>query len=538
MKKHTFIIEQYKRIKRGLNKYVPLMILGYLTINILGLVLPLVMKRIYGDVISNESVSTLQVLILAALVASLLETILRKAKDSVARWAASVYEYKLSNIIIQSILSKTKADAGSHYIADLEKLNSVSGYCSYQANRLYQMIIDLPFVLLYLYVIYWLGGPLVWVPLIILIVYFLSMRMNATGYYTNRKEEIENSDNSLKVLTETLENIHTIKGAGLEAAHIRRYKDKLKASTTASYNSAKYENIGMLINANIGQIVLLSILLVGGYQMSNGTIDFGTITACAMLGSRATTPMMHILGSYNQRNEMKLIRNRIESILNKPSILDMSVQEFPEDIEGTIELIDMPMNAFIPRGSLTVISPREMVWYKKLLRQISGYEQIDHGKVLLDNLDISKWDVGGLKGKLEYVTLPAIILKGSVIDNITLYNESKAQNAYLAAELTGLDDLVSQMSEGYETQLDSTSSNQLTASFLQRLNLTRALVDRPRILILDCVEAGMDKETQRQYIWLLEMLKGNITMLIATDLEEICNMSTHELHDNCIVRRS
>ena len=118
--KRTHAVKKYKRLKRELYKYVPLMMMAYFAINILGLVLPLVMKRVYGDVVIEQSVSTLQLLLLSAFGASFLEAVLKKVKDTTARWAASVYEYRLSNLLVHSILHASDSNTSKNNISALE----------------------------------------------------------------------------------------------------------------------------------------------------------------------------------------------------------------------------------------------------------------------------------------------------------------------------------------------------------------------------------------------------------------------------------
>ena len=121
------------------------------------------------------------------------------------------------------------------------------------------------------------------------------------------------------------------------------------------------------------------------------------------------------------------------------------------------------------------------------------------------------------------------LFKGSVLQNITYFNPSKVSEAYEAATLTGLDEMVAQLVEGFETPLDSQSVNSLSSAFLQRLNITRVLLERPRILLIDCIDGSMDIETHRLFVWLLTKFKGKMTILIATENEAIKALSNGAL---------
>lgn len=535
--------KEYRRITRIPYKYIPTMILAYFSINVLGLVLPLIMKKIYGSVIISKSMITLQMLLSAALVALIFEVILKKAKDSSSKWIASVYEYQLSNYLVEKILNSYDLSHKRNYISDLEKFSSISSISSFYATALYQLFIDLPFAMAYLYLIYIFGRTLVLVPIGLALLYVIVVAVLTSFYKVSRKAEIEYTDAMLNRLTETLEKIHFVKATGLEASQIRGYKEILKKVTESNYSSNKFESIYVNFSSNYSQLLLFAILIVGGYLMQAGVMTFGEVTACAMLGSRSISPIIHVMGNFKQLNEIKLLKKRIEALVERPNQYGQDIPSFPEDIEGTIELLNLKysdiqtnedkyINCMISKGNFVCISPRDLLSYKRILRQVYGADMVVEGKILIDNLDISKWNMNTLKGKLEYITSPIQIVKGTVLENITFYDASKSQNAYIASSLTGLDELVQQMPEGYESPLDSYSINQLSTAFLQRLNLARAFVDRPRVLIIDRVDEGMDHDTMEHFIWLLKHLKDNTTLIVVSEHPEIHKLATHILTEN------
>lgn len=537
--------KDFIKLRNLVIKYVPIMVLVYLSINILGLVLPLTMKNIYGSVISSKSVISLRVLMFGTLVALFFEAILRKVKDSTNKWISSIYEYKLTNTMIEKIFNSYTKENSKNYISDLEVFNSVSNLSGYYSGKVYQLLIDLPFMMLYLFLIFIIGRSLVAIPTVLIVFYMITTFIMTGVYSASREKELEESESILRILTETLEKIHIIKGAGIEAHQIKFYKNRLTETTKLNFLCNRVESAISVFKGNYGQITLFSILLGGGVLMNRGLMTFGEVTACAMLGSRSISPIIHVMDNYHQNKEMKLTKNRIEKLLSREKFYEEEVQDFPEDIEGTIEIIKLSyadvqskakstISLTIPKGAFVTINPREFLSYGMILNKLYGKEKISEGKILIDNLDISKWNMSSLKGKMEFLQSNVNIVKGSVLDNIVFYDYTKAQNAYIAANLTGLDELVSQMPEGYETQLDSYYSNQLSAEFLQKLNLTRAFVDRPRILILDRLEESMDEETKKYYLWLLENLKGSMMLIVVTTNVEISMLKTHYIDKNGI----
>lgn len=523
----------YEKIKRGPLKYIPFMILISFAINLLSLALPLTMKQIYGHIIMDKSLGTLMILLAGCTIALMLEVLLRRIKDSSSKWIAAQYENRLSTFLIRKMLNtfeSEQGDQGMHNNAGI--LNAVSRIASYYSTSFYQLFIDLPFMCLFLYLIYFLGRELVFVPLVLSAVYVVIMVVNTMLYAKNRKMQLEADDRLMGHLVESLEKIHLIKAAGLEAFQITKFKKILQELTETDFRTNRYEMLPGIMNAYFSQLTLFSILIGGSYMMMNGGINFGEITACALLGGRAIGPVQSMMSLLLQYKDIRILKEKIETIAMEPDQYDKEVPLFPEDILGTIEIMnleyeDIQNNAMrtfscqITSGSLVIISPTEFLSYRRVINKLIGWKKITGGRILVDNLNITEWNMDSLKGKIAYLSDRVSIFKGSILDNITYFNAAQNADAYEAASITGFDALVTQMSDGFETPLDSQSINSLSSAFLQRLNLTRALLVRPRILILDRLDESMDYETFEIYLWLINKFKGRLTMIVATDRPEI-----------------
>lgn len=259
------IDQRYKRINKIPLKYIPMMVLASLSINLLSLALPLTMKQIYGKVVLEKSVETLNVLLLGCVVALILEALLRKTKEVSSKWIASKYEHTLSKYLIQKLLSANENSKPDNYSANLEKFNSISRVTGFYATSYYQLFVDLPFMLLFLYLIYYLGGILVAAPLVLSVIYISIMAINAQLYFSHREAQISASDQVMIQLTETLEKIHLIKAAGLEEFQISKFRKALNRSTETSFKTNRYQMLPEIMSSYLSQLTLFAILTGGGY---------------------------------------------------------------------------------------------------------------------------------------------------------------------------------------------------------------------------------------------------------------------------------
>jgi len=160
-----------------------------------------------------------------------------------------------------------------------------------------------------------------------------------------------------------------------------------------------------------------------------------------------------------------------------------------------------------------------------LLYLMMGILKPERGTVLIDGYNLSGWDFTDMKGRVEYIPQAASLFKGTLVDNITMFDPNRHAAALDAAGLVGLDELVSRLPMGYETPVSSQASGLLSSGLIQRVAFARALVVRPRILLLDKASAAMDRDSTRVFRWLLEQLKGRCTIVMVTNQHNLLGMA-------------
>lgn len=531
----------YKKINRIPMRYIPIIAIASLSINLLSLALPVSMKKIYGNVILSKSMQSLQLILFGVLIALALEAIMRKVKDSSCKWIGAKYEHQLHTFLMKKLLNSFRGvGQDNNYVANMETFKSISKLTSFYATVYYQLYIDVPFALIFLSLIYYYGGQLVFVPIAFSLIYVVIVLIFSKMYFKSHSAYMAHNDALLAHLTEALEKIHFIKAAGIEESQINVYKKRLENVAKSEFLSNRFQIIPRTFAAHLSQITLFMILLAGGYLVSIGDMTFAQITACSILGGRAVSPIIGLMNYYQQTMDMKVLKKRIDLIANEKEQYDSSVPNFPENTQGAIELInvtyknvhtnaDETISKMVTAKDFVTIDPREYPSYKRVLNNIIGREPVISGKVLIDNLDISEWNMNSLRGKVEYISEDVCIYKGSILQNLTFFDNRKIQNAYQAAALTGLDELVTKMPEGFATEIDQSVNNYLSAAFLQRMNLSRALLERPRIIIFDRIDENMDDETLKMFLWLLEKLKGKSTIILSSNSDALLAVGDYRL---------
>ena len=526
---------------RAFRRNVPTLFLASLSINGLSLALPLVLMQVYDRIIPTQAMSTLTWLGVMFGAALCVETVLRLCRSTVSNWMASRFDHFVSSSCVDTWLRSDLVDferdgVGMH----MDQLSAVGALRNFFAGQAFQMLMDLPFVLLFIGVIHFLGGGLLSIFVTcVMLVYALAAVMVKAGYGRRRESQKTLNERRYNFLVEALGGIHTVKSLTAEEQMLRRHEslqaDMAGNNFHTSFNGMLPANMGTLFS----HITLFGVLLVGGFEVIAGQMTLGALAACSILGGRALQPVQNFAAFVVRHADIRIARDRISRSAQLQEDAPEDAPSLPAEIEGRVtfdnvsfrygndaDWIFEDMNLDIKPGEMVCIAGAEGSGTSTTLSLAMGVARPSKGRILVDGeYDLAEYGRQNLKGRMEYVTQDNVLFNGSIYDNITMFNDLDRERAHDAAALMGLEDIVSELPQGFETQVGQRLYEFLPSGIIQRICLARALTVRPRVLILDKVTESMDSESERILLWLLAKLKGKCTILAATSSEAIIDLS-------------
>ncbi|MEO5341447.1 MAG: ABC transporter transmembrane domain-containing protein [Magnetococcus sp. MYC-9] len=509
------------------------------TIHLLSLAVPITLMQIYDRVLPNQAGSTLFWLVFGALFALLIDGLLRWARAVSSAWNTARFEYLIGSDTVSKILSCRLEDFEKNGIGvHLDRLGSVSGLGGFYAGQLPMILFDIPFAALFLAAIWYLAGAIVLFPLAMAGLNFWIIYRARQRYEAAKRHQITHNDRRFNFIIETLSGLHLVKAQALEEQMLRRYERLQEATGEANMEMSRWNTLPNNLAGLFSYLTMFGMIAVGSSAVIAGDLTFGGITACTMLAGRALQPIQNAFGAWFRYADVKIAADHVRSIAQLRSEVEKGAMPFPKDIEGALRLEDVSFryrpelpyilhNAqlTIPPKSMTVLRGKSAVGTTTLLYLLMGTLKPESGQVFIDDYNLAEWDHTDPHGWLAYLPAHGALFKGSILDNIAMFNPALHPAALNTAAMLGLDDPVAALSMGYETQVDSQAANFLPSGLIQRICLARALVVRPRILLLDKTNASMDRESEQIFFWLLRHLKGRCTIVMATSQPEILAMA-------------
>jgi len=505
-------------------------LLAALVINVFALALPLFSMNVYDRVVPNNAIETLWALAIGVMIVICSDFVLRMLRGYFVDLAGSRADVKLSAVIMEKVLGlrmEARPDSAGSFASNLRAFESVRDFIS---SGLVPPLLALPFALLFVIVIGWIGWPMV-IPFVVgitlLLLYSLTVqrRMHALAETTYRASAQRNA-----TLVEGLVGMETVKAMGAEA--VIQGKWEKSAALVASVGArlrllAATSSNGALW---VQQMVSLSTVIIGVYLISEGELTMGGLIACYLLSSRAMAPIGQVAGLLVQYHSAATAFESLEELMQRPV-------ERPQDkrflsrplLRGDIEFRNVSfaygagerpplreVSFTIRTGERVGILGRVGSGKTTLEKLILGLYQPTGGAVLVDGIDLRQLDPAELRRNIGYVPQDVTLFYGSLRDNIVIGMPEAGDDKVLrAARIAGIADFVAPHPHGYG-MLVGERGESLSGGQRQGVAIARALVADPPILLLDEPSASMDHASEEALKQQLRAHGAGKTLIVIT----------------------
>ena len=498
-------------------------------VNLLALALPIVMLQVFDRIIPNEAHQTLFALVAGLTVALALDFALKAARVSLLTRQGERFERDLTVDASFRLLSADLRDADpASGSGDYERLNAIAQLRDHVGGEGRLHLIDLPFAVLFIGMIWLIGGPLVIAPfacLAILVVFSLVVRRAQSRIFDERYVI---DDRRYAFLSEFLEKIGTIKANRMETGMLRRFELLQESSRQVSRRLIATSGVAQAFSAVFSQAAVAGVGLCGAYFVLRGDIGVAELAACTLLNGRAVQPMLKILTLWVQAEGVAAARRKVEDVLATPERSRPATP--PETLipnkaghvvefrnlslrgEPTAPPLFASLTRTIPSGSVLHLSGDQGGGKSTLARAILGEHPIEDGAIAISGRDPRERLNERGPGGLTYLGVEPAIFDCTLIENIALsHDHARMEAAFAAVEALGLDEEVRRLPLGYETPLGANGAGSM--GFLQRIALARALALAPRLLIVNDALSAMDPRSSAISCEVLRNMKGGCTML-------------------------
>lgn len=499
-------------------------------INLFGIASSLFTMNVYDRVVPNNAIETLWAMGIGIFVVYICDFLLKNLRAHFLDFAGRRADVNISSQLFEQILGMTmlsRPQSAGVLAANMREFETLRDFFT---SATMVALIDLPFVLFFVLIIWVIGGPLaivplVAIPLVVGMGMFLQKPLSKVV-----KESLHESALKNALLLETIIGLETVKVQAAEGHKQRTWEELTEKASRTSVKSRQIAAFAQNWAVFIQQLVSVVIVIVGVFLISDGQLTMGGLIACIILSGRAMAPLAQVSGLLTRLSQSRQGLDQLDALMKKP-VERPAGKHFitMPHMKGQIEFRDVVFN--YPGQSVPAINqlsfmiePGERVGVigavgsgkTTLERLLINLYEPTSGSVQIDGTDVRQIDPGDLRRNVGAVQQSPQLFFGSVRDNITMGHETAPDSAVLrAAELAGVMEFLRDSQAGLDTQVGE-RGEALSGGQRQAVAIARSLLYDPPILIMDEPTAAMDPASENRLRKRLEMLSQDKTTIVIT----------------------
>jgi len=505
-------------------------IFGSVLINVFALASSLYIMTIYDRVVPNNAIDSMWWLTAIIVVVIFFDLAMKILRGVFVDTASARVDKQVSTALFDRIsrhdanLSRTATGSLAGTVRNFDILKDVIGSASFT------VFADLPFIFLFLVVLYLIGGPVAAVPAVIvpMVILFAFLLQPIIRRMTEHSQSQGKSKQAVMVeMISALETVKTTQGISmLRNRWLNSVLHQSKSSTKTKITSqlaAQFAQFGQ-------QVSQIGIVVYGVFLIADGNLTMGQLIACVILSGRTMAPLGQITGLLGKMNSAFAAYKSLDEILGGQSEEDAAAAQVERKvIKGDISFKnvsftyeDQPepvltdISFDIKAGQRMAIVGRIGSGKTTLLRLLCGLNPPDRGAVLIDNADIRQIRPDDVRRNIGVVLQNPILFSGSIRDNILMGNPSASDEDLIeASRLSGAEAFIGMLPGGFDFPM-SERGRELSVGMRQSVAIARALIGKPNILLMDEPTAPLDSAAEQQMVEHLDAATKGITTIFVT----------------------
>lgn len=485
-------------------------LLASVLINLFVVATPLFTMNVYDRVVPNDAMETLWVLAVGVLLVYAFDGLIRYIRTYLLEIAGKKSDIIMSSILFEQTLNLRMDQWPKSVGAFANNLRDFESIRNFFTASTMATLVDLPFAIIFLIVVAYIGGPIVVIPLIIMFLLLVFSFLMIKPLRESIESTFEASANKHSHLIESLNNIQTIKTLGASHHSQWVWEESSGEIATKSMRARMLSGSILVVTNFLVQLNTVGIIIFGIYQIADLQLSLGGLIATVMLSSRAVAPMGQIASLITTFQQTRTAYRTLDNLMQQPVERSEDKQYVRRPtFEGAIELkavnFSYPEAERLTLSNITLkIKPKEHVGIigkvgsgkTTITKLMVGLYSPTEGAMSVDGIDINQIDPADLRHHVGYLSQDISLMSGSIRDNLVFKDPHIDDERLIdVAKICGVDQFVNNLSLGFDTSVGEQGS-WLSGGQRQSIALGRALLLDEPILILDEPTNSMDNTTE------------------------------------------
>ena len=497
-------------------------------IQLLGLGVPLLTQVVVDKVVVHQTMNTLLVVALALAVALVFTAFMGWARQYLVLHTGNRVDAVLGMRVFERLMLLPPRYFSTRPTGTLvARIQGVETIREFVSGAAVTLVLDLPFMIAYLAVLFWYSWQLTLVAVAILgsiaaisvaVVPMIRARLDRQFLLGARNQAF---------LTEYLAGIETVKSLQMEPQLRRRFGDQLGAYLEAGFGARTLSGTyGVLANA-LEQLLVILVLCIGAWMvMQNTGFTIGMLVAYQMITGRMTQPVLRMVGLWQELQQAGIAVRRLGDIMDAPAEphspipggegaggVDIEIASLGFRHADNMPFLYRGLNARIRKGSCVALMGPSGCGKSTLAGLMQGFHVPTEGAIRIGGRDIRNLPANELRRHFGVVPQETVLFSGTLFENLVLAApEAQFDDVMQACRFAGIHHVIEALPQGYQTRIGE-HGNGLSVGQKQRIAVARALLRRAPILLFDEATTSLDAETAEQLAQTISALRGKVTVV-------------------------
>lgn len=513
-------------------------ILAAVLVNSFALATPLFTMNVYDRVVPNFAEETLWVLALGCALVFGFEFLLKMLRAHFVDIAGKTADMRIAARLFQQVLGMKMADRPASTGSLASQLREFEHLRDFFTSSTVTALVDLPFIFLFLFIVYLVGGkvaiiPLAAIPMVVLVGVLMQLPLQLAVQKSFREGAQKHA-----ILVEAISGIETIKTSCSEGRMQRNWETFVGMTARSAKEAHKWSSFALNFSSSATQFVSIGVVVFGVYQIAEGELSMGGLVAATMLSGRAMAPLGQIAAILTRFNQARVSLQALDKMMQTPvdrpegkafvhrsnfaGQIEFKNVNFTYPNQKAPALNDVSFR--IGAGEKVGIIGRIGSGKSTIERLVDGLYEPQEGSVFVDGTDVRQIDPADLRRNIGVVPQDVYLFFGSVKDNIAIGSPFVDDATILrAARVSGVEEFVARNPAGFDMPVGERGQN-LSGGQRQAIAVARALLMDPPILVLDEPTSAMDNTTESRFKARLGAILGNKTLLLITHRGSLLSM--------------
>ncbi len=507
-------------------------------VQLFGLANPLMIQVIIDKVLVQNSPDTLQILGILLLVVAVFEAVLGSLRTYLFAEVTNRIDMKLGSEIIDHLLRLPLRYFDRRPVGELStRVNELENIRQFMTGTALTVVLDAVFSTLYIVVMFIYSWLLTLVALATIPLFAALTIIAAPIIRRQLRDKAERNAETQSHLVEVLSGIQTVKAQNIELRSRWRWQEHYARYVSAGFQTVLTSTAAGSASNFLSQLSGLLVLWVGAYLVLQQELTLGQLIAFRIIAGYVTQPLLRLVQLWQNFQQTALSLERLADIVDTPQEADandrtnipmptirgaVTYENVSFRFSGTGPMQVNNVDATFPVGSFVGLVGQSGSGKSTLMKLLPRLYEVNGGRILIDDYDISKVELYSLRSQLGLVPQEPLLFDGTIQENIALtVPDAPTDDIIEAAKLAVAHDFIMGLSSGYNTRVGERGAS-LSGGQRQRIAIARTILQNPQLLVLDEATSALDYDTERQVCQnLLSAFRGRTIFFITHRLRTI-----------------